>query len=462
MGGKPALVPRSPKPRRERLIHVNSVHCCAMRSTQGVVSAVAVLIWIAAVPCSAQAGPDAWDAKARALMNEGKFAEATALIDQHLQQRPRDVQARFLKGMVAMAEGKYEQAVRVFRSILIDQPKAVRVRLELARAFYLAEDYENATRQFQFALAADPPPGVAATIRGYLATIRDAKSFSYNFTASLAPDTNLNGGSSAREVTLFGIPFDLTEDARQRSGVGLAVEGGAEWLPSIGPGKRLRLGMHAERREYAGSKFDDMILAAYAGPRIVAGDWDVSVLGTAYRRWYGSDPYNGALGARVDATFHATSRLDVSAAVAANFTRYNIETYRDGRIGSVSTSAFYTLTPTSALTLRTGVIREKTREAAFSNWSGFAAAGYFRELPIGFSMYIEPSLSRASYDEALLAFGRKRKDTTKSVLITLLNRHIVLGRFTPRISYTYTNQRSSIGLYQFDRNRLEAGLTTAF
>jgi len=38
----------------------------------------------------------------------------------------------------------------------------------------------------------------------------------------------------------------------------------------------------------------------------------------------------------------------------------------------------------------------------------------------------------------------------------------VLGRFTPRVSYTFTRQSSTISLYHFQRSRLEIGLTTLF
>jgi hypothetical protein len=78
-----------------------------------------------------------------------------------------------------------------------------------------------------------------------------------------------------------------------------------------------------------------------------------------------------------------------------------------------------------------GLSRQEARTPAYANWSGFVAAGYFRDLPKGFSIYVEPSFSLARYDEALLAFGRKRSDNSQSVLVTLLNRHLVLTRFTP-------------------------------
>lgn len=403
-----------------------------------------------------------WDDVARALMNQGRLDEASSLLDARLSAQPKDVQARFLTGMIAMARQDNRRAVRIFRSILIDEPKATRVRLELARAFYLTRDYGNAQRQFQLALAGRPPPGVVASIDKYMRSIRDAKSLSYNFGVAIAPDTNLNTGSSAREVSLYGLPFDLSEEARQKSGVGIAVEAGGEWAPRIGAGKRLRLGMNGQRREYSGSNFDDMTLSGYAGPRLVTGSWDLSVLGTAYKRWYGSRPYNRAVGVRAEATYYVTPRLGISGAISAQQISYSHARGRDGSLVSGNAMAFYALTSSSGLTVKSGLSRQEARIAAYSSWSGFVAAGYFRDMPLGFSIYIEPSLSFARYDEELAGFGRKRSDNTRSMLITLLNRHLVMTRFTPRISYTRSRQESSIPLYDFTRNRLEIGLTTVF
>jgi len=112
--------------------------------------------------------------------------------------------------------------------------------------------------------------------------------------------------------------------------------------------------------------------------------------------------------------------------------------------------------------LKAGVSRQLARIGPYANWSGFVAAGYFRDLPKGFSVYVEPSFSRARYDAALLGFGKRRSDNGHSILVTLLNRHVILDRFTPRVTYTFTRQNSTIPLYQFQRSRLEVGLTTVF
>jgi len=396
------------------------------------------------------------------LLQRGELDRAERIIKARIAVAPKDVEALFLEGMITTARQDYRSAIAIFRSLLIDHPGATRVRLELARAFYLDKDYGNALRQFQFALAGNPPVEVVANINRYMAAIRDAKSLSYNIGIAVAPDTNLNAGSSAREVTLFGLPFDLSDDARKRSGVGLAIEAGAEWAPRIGKGKRLRLGMSAQRREYARARFGDMTLAAYGGPRLVAGKWDVSLLGTTYQRWYASKPYNHAAGARLEATYHLNSRLGIAVALANQRVSYRSTHDRNSVLTALSGTTFYALTASSGINLKAGVSRERARLGPYSNWSGFAAAGYYRDLPMGFSAYVEPSVSVARFDQASVGFGRRRSDSTQSLSIILLNRRLVMTRFTPRISYTFTRQASSIPFYAFTRSRFEIGLTTVF
>lgn len=403
-----------------------------------------------------------WDFIVRRLMDQGRLVDAMNILDARLIAAPRDVQARFLKGLIAVAKKDHRSAIRDFRSILIDQPDATRVRLELARAFYLAKEYGNAMRQFQFALAGNPPVEVAANIKRYMAAIRQAKSLSYTFALSIAPDSNLNTGSSARELSLFGLPFDLSDEARQRSGVGLAIEMGGEWAPKIGKGKRLRLGVSGQRREYRGTDADDMTISAFAGPRLVTGKWDLSLLGTANRRWFGAKPYNQAKGARLEATYYLSPELGISGAAGVQWVSHRLQKARNGRLVTLNAAAFHALSASSALTVKGGVGRQHARADAYSNWNGFIAAGYFKELSLGFSAYVEPSVSLARYDEALLGFADKRVDRSATVLIALLNRHIVLDRFTPRISYVYTRQHSSIPLFTFERSRIEIGLTTTF
>jgi outer membrane protein len=434
--------------------------------TVGCRFALAFCLLLCSVPSRAEqplaSAPIPISALVQDLIAKGRSGEADGILKPLLAENENDPELLFLSGLIALDRNDPQRAIRAFRKILIDHPKADRVRLELARAFFLAKDYGNAERQFQFASAAHPPAAVQANIDKFLYAIRQEKTLSYSLDLSLAPDTNINGGSASREVTLYGLPFDLSDDAQRHSGVGADISANGEWAPRLGPHSRLRMGLGVQRRDYSGSTFDDMTVAAYAGPRRIAGRWDLSLLGTANRRWYGARPYDLGIGGRITATYHATPRLSVTTDLSVQSVRYDVASYMTGPLASLGETLVYALTPSSGITAKVGASRQSAEADAYSNWSGYVAGGYFRDLPAGFSTYIETSLALASYDEINPAFGVRRADFATTTMVNLLNRHIVLSRFTPRITYSFTHQHSTLPLYSFERNRVEMGLTTTF
>lgn len=396
------------------------------------------------------------------LVQQGKADEAQRLLETAIEQAPDNQQPRFLLGMLAMARQDYRRAVAIFRAILIFHPDASRVRLELARAYFLDGDYQNADRQFRAARAGDLPAPVLVNVDRFLYQIRQAKEWSYSLSIALAPDTNINGATTERDIELFGLPFTLSEDARKKSGIGMSVEGALEFAPHIAANARWRIGGAAQRREYDGDMFDDMAISVQTGPRVVLRHWDLSLLATAMNRWYGGELYSQARGGRIEAIWHPGGRSVLSASLGLLDLDYTLVNGRDGLVANASLSAFRQLDATSALTARLGINRQDARETANANWSGLFAAGYQRELPGGFSVYLEPSIGLADYDGALVAFGQSRSDRIYGGTLALLNRHIVLDRFTPRISYSFTRTDSNIDLYDFNRHRIEIGLTTVF
>ena len=151
------------------------------------------------------------------------------------------------------------------------------------------------------------------------------------------------------EVTLYGLPFDLSQDARQRSGVGVAVNGTVEWAPRLSAASRLRLGASLQRRDYSGARFDDMTAAVYGGPRITTRRWDVSLLATANHRWYAAQPYETALGGRLTATYYPSSRLALTTDVAGQSVDFATATYETGPVISLGETVLYALTPSSGV-----------------------------------------------------------------------------------------------------------------
>jgi outer membrane protein len=399
---------------------------------------------------------------AKALLGGGEREAARPYLEQALANNTGSVDALFLLGMLELSTGNYRTAIARFRQALVHEPKATRIRLELARAFYLDKDYENAFRQFQFARAGKPPAGVVASIDGYLAAIRQEKSWSYDFSIALAPDTNINNATSAREAVLFGLPFELDEAARRKSGVGLAVGGSAEFAPRIGSNLRLRLGGGGQRREYDGKAFDDTVVALHAGPRLILPRGDLSLIATSFRRWYGGQRLNEGLGARIEANSQLDGRTSVSLGLSGQHVRYPNSPDLTGLNFAARVNAIRALTPASSVTARLGLGRQKARADHQANWSGTLGVGYYRDLAGGFSIYVEPSLSYVRYDAVDPFFFKRRRDLGQELQVAVLNRRIVQSRFTPRITYTFARRRGTIDLFQFSQSRVEMGVTSRF
>jgi tetratricopeptide (TPR) repeat protein len=399
---------------------------------------------------------------AKLLVAAGKLDEASKLLAALRKAQPKNGEVLFLLAMVAEARGRYDEAIADFQAILVNEPRNARVRLELARAYFQKHDDARAERQFRLAEAVKLPAAVRANIEAYVAALRARRSWSFSLSVAAAPDSNINAGTDARQIDVYGLPFDLSASTRRNAGVGLAVDAAGEWAPEIGPGLRLRLGGALDTIEYPQHRFDDTTLVAYAGPKFTFARWEISPIVTETARLYGDAPYFSGPGLRLEATATPMARLRLTGAVDRKFLVYDLNSGQTGPVTSVFGEAAYAPGPASLARLSVTVSRQRAHYSAFANTSVLTAAGYSRDLPRGFTVSLEPSLARADYDAPLAAFGRARTDTTTAVTLGLLNRSIAWQGFSPRLGYSWIQNRSDIALYRFTKNRIELRMTRIY
>lgn len=399
---------------------------------------------------------------AQLLITADKLDDARKILLNDLKAKPEDSETLFLLADIAAAQKDYDAAISYYRHILVNEPDAERVRLELARVFFLKGDYDNADRQFRFARAGNVEDAVKANIDRFLSAINRLREWTFNFSFALAPDTNENAATNLSLVSIYGLPFELTPDARRKSGVGAAGEIGGEWSPPISDNLKARIGADIYRLDYSGSQFDDMTISSYAGPQWLFADGDISVLASGFQRWYGNRLYANGVGGKLAGDYGITSDLLIGASVGAQSIFYRGFSAQNGPLVSVQAQATYVLSPSSLFQLQSGFNRQQTEQTPYSYSGYWFGVGYSQDLPLGFSAGFQPTYYVTDYDAPLLAFGATRHDHAMSLSFNLLNRRLDYNGLTPRFSYTYTNQQSSIPLYRYSRNQFQIGITSQF
>ena len=399
---------------------------------------------------------------AQLLITNDRLDDAKRVLERFLAATPDDSQGQFLLATIAVAQKDYDTAISLFRRILVREPGAERVRLELARAFFLKGDYDNADRQFRFARAGDIDDAVKANVDRFLSAINRLREWTFNFSFALAPDTNQNAATSASQVSIFGLPFALDNDARKQSGIGLAGDIGGEWSPLLDDNVKARIGANLYRVEYSGGEFDDMTVSAYGGPQFLFSNWDFSVLATGFKRWFANQDYISGAGGKLAADYGITSDWVVGASLGGQAVINNFIPEQGGPLWSAQTQVAYVLSPSSLFQLQLGFNRQEAQIAPYSYSGVWFGGGYSQDLPWGFSAGFQPSYFITRYDATLAAFGKTRSDDAVSLAFTLLNRRFDYHGFTPRFSYVFTEQHSNIPLYSFTRNQFQIGVTSLF
>ena len=443
---------------------------------------------------------------AERLLDQGRPGEALTIIRPVAEARPDIDQATFSMGLAALniadaavqggvkpredpAREHYDLAIQAFRGMLVRDPSRLRVRLELGRSLFqrgnclnppsnllkhlLGDDCWAAEQHFLRVLSSDIPPQVILNVRRFLQICRARKRASGSLSLALAPDTNVNTSTSAQTVNIFGLPFQLDDQARATSGIGIVGAMGAEiqkplpklkWLP--GGATNLRVGGVVYRREYSGGEFDDANYSIYAGPRFISSSGQMSVLFQADRRKVNGRPYSRQYGLRVEGARLVTRRLWLGGSIeASRQTALGL----DGPIGNPGLSwngqayTNYSVLPSLSLRFMGGTGREKTDRFSTRHRTRWVGVVGSYDLPLGFTITAAQQLFDTKFDFRTAFFGPEPPNTRLWFSrIAFHNRLIQVKGFSPMVSLIREDRRANITLYSYERYRAEGGVVRVF
>ena len=99
--------------------------------------------------------------EAKALLDRKQYADATSKLDKLIAERPREPQARFMKGVALTDEGRTDDAIGVFRALLADFPELAEPRNNLAVLYAQKGEYAQARDELERAVQTAPDYAVA-------------------------------------------------------------------------------------------------------------------------------------------------------------------------------------------------------------------------------------------------------------------------------------------------------------
>jgi outer membrane protein len=302
---------------------------------------------------------------------------------------------------------------------------------------------------------------VAALVNQFTSAFRANKPYGFSVELALAPDSNINRSTSADTLDTIIAPLQLSDDAQQQSGLGVKL--GAQAFARIPIGKDLNLAprLSGQGSLYRANQFNDVAGSAQLGVEWTKGrSRYVPAVGRTYR-WYGGKLYAVTDTASVNWRRRLGKKAQLDTDFAVGRSRYKLNPMQSGVIytGSFSYERAFDARSGGSITLSGQ--RQTANDAGYATVSGGVGLLYWREIG-KVTLFGNADVRRLEADARLLLFPSRRQETYGRLSLGATFRHIQVAGFSPLLRTSYERNKSSVGLYDYDRKAIEVGVTRAF
>lgn len=399
---------------------------------------------------------------AERLSGAGRLVDAVNLLDQMSEVDRRRPQVMFARAVLLIDLGRAGEAEPVLARLVNLQPDITRIRLEHGRALAAIGHYGAAERELRRALADNPPPAVVASIDTALRGIRSNRRLFGSISGGLAPDTNINQATTADQVDMFGLPFEIDPSAQRKSGVGLLVSAEVGLRKPLSRNHAIVGRINGSARIYPAADTDDIAIEGRIGIETLGKSSRLTPEVTYLKRWYAGQAYAQGPGVgiryerRLSPQWFGTAILDIRHIDYDNYDAY------DGWAGSLRLQADRPLGAATMLSVGLTGTRTDARDKAYASWLSEIDASLFRDWKGGWSTGMSMSTGRLVADKAITAFGEKRNDWRWRASASIANRKFSWLGLMPSLRLSREHYGSNIALYDLDRTRAEILLTRTF
>lgn len=426
------------------------------------------LAWSVAASCWAQSDAQIV-AQGESLVRAGRYADAYKLLEPHEDRLAGDLKFDYLLARSALETGQPSKASFIYERILAVQPNFVGVRLEMGRAYLAMGDYARAKLEFETVLRfQNLPPDLRqqAQIYGDAASRylvgRKTVGFAY-FEYGYGYDSNPQSATRISEVTLAGGgTLVLPQSALARSDHYQGLTAGGELAHALTDRFSLFVGGEARGRLY-----QNLSVAEYGnvdgrlGFGYNAGPHNVRLAATGGRFWLDSLKTRDNAGGTLDYRYLASKQDQVSAGLSASRNKFlpdalKINSYDlfQGSLGWLHATADGR--GAAGLTALGGVEKETQGRVDGDKSYGGLRIALQRTLGQTVGVFLLGGAQYGKYSEVNPLFGVRREDTLYDATLGLSWGFAKGWSLRPQVQYT--NNRSNVDLYEYDRTDVSLNL----
>jgi hypothetical protein len=322
-------------------------------------------------------------------------------------------------------------------------------------------DERGARASIRQAQAIGLPDDVALVVDQFANALRSPKRLGGSFEAAFAPDSNINRATSARTLDTIVAPLTLSDDARERSGLGLKLSGQAYARIDLGDRVSLLPRVSARANLYRATAFDDISASALVGLEWRSGkDRITPSIGPTWR-WYGRRLYATTESASIDVIHPVGRRAQLTLDASASRARCAVNPLQDGAIIDGSVAIERALARRGGVGLSLSATRQTARDPGYATVGGGGTVFGWRDIGRT-SLFASAGIRHLEGDERLFLFPDRRREWLYQMAGGATFRRLTVKGFAPLVRLAFERNVSSVGIYDYRRMTGDVGITRAF
>lgn len=372
-----------------------------------------------------------------------------------------------LAAKIAYDRGNSEEAVRLLTALVEYDPEDWRTRYDLAQVLIVQEKDRKAEKHLRKILRSEAHDELKLRARQALAIIDNRREVRISFRASAAPSTNVNSATSAESIDLFGGAFraNLDDDARAQSGLGVSWALNGLYTPKLSDSTKGHVMALGQLTDYGNKEFDQGATGLELGFRFAnpgPNTTGVLIAATGSRQFFANDPYATRGGVRVSLSRPLSKRSAIGAQLSAEQVTYDGRPDRDGPVYSLALRYIHLPVKWAQLSLTGAVTREDAEAETNANTQYAAGVGVELAGPARTVFSISPTFTWREFDDIAAIYGTLREDETISIATGVAKTDWTVRGFFPTLSYRYTDNDSTVELFEYDEHAVDVGFTRSF